>query len=194
MGMRGFFFIYILILIYYYIYIFIYINIYIYIYIYLFIYLFIYFTIPFPTFVRWCPPQFPYKHNYSYLSTLFTTYLHLSLSPQIFYPLLNSNSFHQNPSHSIHPSPPRPSPPPTLPLSTSDLRTLPTILSSFILHACPNHFSTPFSALSITPFFHLHIFILSFLIVSILNFHIALNPFISKALKLFLARELIIHV
>src|ERR1700755_152196 len=166
------------------------------IYIYIYIYIFIYFTITFPTFVRWCQPQFPYKHNYSYLSTLFTTSLHLSLSPQIFYPLLNSNSFHQNPSHSIHPSPLLPSPPPTLPLSTSDLRTLPTILSSFILHVCPNHFSTPSSALSITPFFHLHIsFILSFRILSILlNFHIALKPFISKALKLFLARELIINV
>src|ERR1700755_2303215 len=170
---------------------------YIYLYYIIYIIIYIYFSLsPFP-FSRGGA-----RHN-SLTSIIILTFQRfspppssLSLSPQIFYPLLNSNSFHQNPSHSIHPPPLRPPPPPTLPISTSDLRTLPTILSSFILHVCTNHFSKPSSALSITPFFHLHIsFILSFLILSILlNFHIALKPFISKALKLFLARELIIHV
>src|ERR1044072_5976052 len=53
--------------------------------------------------------------------------------------------------------------PPPLPLSISDLSTLPTFLSSFILHICPNHFNTPSSALSTTPLFHLHISLYSFI-------------------------------
>src|ERR1700755_981017 len=77
-----------------------------------------------------------------------------------------------------------------LPLSTSNLSTLPTILSSFILHISPDHFSTHSSSLSITPFFHLYIsLILSFLIVSIFSIYISLSTLSSQRHSNFFSPE-----